>query len=55
MFPNFCGAMGLAGWLVVVVVWTAVVAVVVWAITRLFPDQRHVRPGHRDREDSLRR
>jgi hypothetical protein len=39
MFPNFCGAMGFAGWLVMLVVWTGVVALVVWTITRLLPDR----------------
>ncbi len=38
MFPNVCGAMGLTGWLVMLLVWTGLIALVVWAITRLFPD-----------------
>lgn len=41
MFPNFCGAMGFAGWLVMLLVWTGLIALVVWAITRLFPDRPH--------------
>ena len=39
MFPNFCGAMGFAGWLVMLLVWTGLIALVVWAITHLFPDR----------------
>jgi hypothetical protein len=39
MFPNFCGAMGLAGWLIMLLIWTGLIALVVWAITRLFPDR----------------
>jgi len=38
MFPNFCGAMGFAGWLIMLLVWTALIALMVWGITRLFPD-----------------
>jgi len=41
MFPNFCGAMGFAGWLVMLVVWAGLVALMVWGVARLFPD----RPG----------
>lgn len=44
MFPNFCGAIGFAGWLVMLLVWTGLIALVVWAITRLFPDRLHPTP-----------
>jgi hypothetical protein len=37
MYPNFCGAIGLAGWLAMLLTWTGLVAVVVWGVTRLFP------------------
>ncbi len=37
MFPHFCGAMGVAGWLVMLLVWTGLIGLVVWAVTRLFP------------------
>jgi hypothetical protein len=39
MFPSFCGAMGVAGWLVMLLVWGALIAAAVWGITRLFPDR----------------
>jgi hypothetical protein len=39
MFPTFCGAMGIAGWVAMVLVWTAAVGLAVWAIARLFPDR----------------
>ncbi|HET8681361.1 MAG TPA: hypothetical protein VFM54_05755 [Micromonosporaceae bacterium] len=39
MFPSFCGAMGFAGWLLMVVLWAGLVALVVWAVARLFPDR----------------
>jgi hypothetical protein len=41
MFPNFCGATGMVGWLVMVVVWAGLIGLAVWGITRLFPS----RPG----------
>jgi len=51
MFPNFCGAMGFTGWLVMLVSWTGLVALVVWGITRLFPGPSRPAPpdrlGHR--------
>ena len=39
MFPNLCAAMGFASWLVILLVWTGLIALVVWGITRLFPDR----------------
>jgi hypothetical protein len=39
MFPSFCGAMGVAGWLAMLLLWVVSIAVVVWGITRLFPDR----------------
>jgi hypothetical protein len=39
MFPSFCGAMGAAGWLVMLLVWGVLIAAVVWGIARLFPDR----------------
>lgn len=44
MFPNFCSAMGFAGWLVMLLVWTGLIGLVVWAITRLFPDRPRSAP-----------
>jgi hypothetical protein len=38
MFPTFCGAIGLAGWLVMLLVWVGLVSLMVWGIARLFPD-----------------
>lgn len=46
MFPSFCGAIGLAGWVVTLLVWAALVSLVVWGIARLFPSRR----GEPDRE-----
>lgn len=42
MLPNYCGAMGFAGWLVMLLVWTALVSSAVWGISRLFPGRTHV-------------
>jgi putative membrane protein len=34
---DYCGGMGPAGWLLMIGFWAAVIAVIVWAVTRLFP------------------
>ena len=34
---GYCGGMGLGGWLLMIGLWVALIAVVVWAVTRLFP------------------
>ncbi len=39
MFSGLCGPMGLTGWIIMAVVWTGLIAVVVWAIARLFPER----------------
>lgn len=39
MFPGYCSAMGLAGWLVTLLVWAALVSLAVWGIARLFPSR----------------
>ena len=38
---GYCGGMGIAGWALLVGVWIAVIGLVVWAVTRLFPSDRH--------------
>ena len=38
MFQGFCGAMGLLGWVTMALLWTGLIALVVWAISRLFPE-----------------
>ncbi|MEV0901604.1 hypothetical protein [Actinoplanes sp. NPDC049802] len=56
MVSSFCGAMGVAGWLVMLLVWVALIAAVVWGITRLFPDRADpgasALPRQRDNEDA---
>jgi hypothetical protein len=38
MFPGgYCGGLGVSGWLLMIGFWAALLAVVVWAVTRLFP------------------
>lgn len=39
MFPNYCGVGGYAGWLVMLLLWVGVVALVVWGVARLFPNR----------------
>ena len=39
MFPTFCGPMGVTGWLLMLLFWAGLIALVVWGIARLFPDR----------------
>ena len=40
MFTSeYCSGMGPAGWLLMAGFWAAVIAVIVWAVTRLFPKE----------------
>ena len=36
---DYCGGMGPAGWLLMIGFWAAIIAVIVWAVTRLFPQE----------------
>ena len=36
----WCGQMGVGGWIGMVAFWVVVVALVIWALARLFPTQR---------------
>lgn len=45
---SYCGGMGLVGWLLMITFWAALIGLVVWAITRLFPDRAPI-PYSRDR------
>lgn len=44
---GWCGGLGAGGWLLMTLLWGSFLAVVVWAITRLFP-------GSRSRPDEAR-
>jgi putative membrane protein len=37
---GWCGGMGAGGWLLMALLWGGFLAVVVWAVTRLFPHSR---------------
>jgi len=38
MFASgYCGGMGVAGWLMMIAFWGGFIALVLWAVTRLFP------------------
>jgi putative membrane protein len=37
---GWCGGMGVAGWLFMALIWAGFLAVVVWAVLRLFPSGR---------------
>ncbi len=34
---GYCGSMGLGGWLLMVGLWVGLLALVLWAVSRLFP------------------
>ncbi len=44
----WCGQMGAEGWLLTVAVWAVVLALVVWAVSRLFPARPAERPTPHD-------
>jgi len=48
---GWCGGMGAVGWLLMALLWGGLLAVIVWAITRLFPRGRS-RPAERGVGDS---
>ena len=59
MFGGYCAGLGVAGWALMIGLWGGLLAVVVWAVARLFPsgtrrvdDQdsldRHLAAGHID-------
>jgi len=37
---GWCGGMGVGGWLLMALLWGGFLAVVIWAVTRLFPLNR---------------
>jgi putative membrane protein len=37
MFSGYCAGLGVAGWVLMVGLWGGFLAVVVWAVTRIFP------------------
>ncbi len=47
---GWCGGMGAAGWLLMALLWGGLLAVIVWAITRIFPPgrSRPAAPGVED-------
>ena len=47
---GYCGSMGVGGWLLMIGLWAGFVAVVVWAVSRLFP----LRTPRSEAEDLLR-
>lgn len=51
---GWCGGMSVGGWLLMVLLWGSFLAVIVWAIMRLFPSgrSRHAGPGTPDGGES---
>lgn len=48
---GYCGGMSVAGWALMVGFWLAVIGLVIWAVTRLFPGT----PRRADLEEELDR
>lgn len=42
---GWCGGIGAGGWLLMALLWGGFLAVVIWAVTRLFPRNRAGRGG----------
>ena len=55
MFSGLCGPMGVTGWLVMAALWTGLIALVVWAIARLFPQGPSPAPPSEDSQESVAR
>jgi len=63
MFPGgYCAGLGVGGWLLMIGFWGLLIAVVVWAVTRLFPSTPHpaapavdvlAEPGRAEEDDTL--
>jgi uncharacterized membrane protein len=49
MAGNWCGQMGIGGWLVMILFWTAFLGLAVWALTQLF-GPRNVRVSENARD-----
>lgn len=52
MFGYCSSQMGAGGWLLMIGLWASFLALVVWAVTRLFPSERH-RPAQDDLDRRL--
>lgn len=37
---GYCGGISAAGWVVMTLAWAGFLAVIIWAVTRLFPRRR---------------
>ena len=53
MVPGYCGVSGVAGLLIMVLLWVGLLVTVIWGIRRLFPDRSRPRdpvPPARDED-----
>ena len=50
MFGGYCAGLGVAGWALMIGLWGGLLAVVVWAVARLFPSGTRPR-GDKDSLD----
>jgi putative membrane protein len=49
---GWCGSMGVGGWLLMAAIWGGFLAVIVWAVLRLFPRGTSRPVGPPDRENA---
>jgi putative membrane protein len=52
---GWCGGMGVGGWLLMALLWGGFLAVVIWAVTRLFPRNQAGMGGGGDATSQLDR
>ena len=55
MMDGWYDGMGAGGWVLMTLFWVVLVAVVIWAVTQLFPGQRESRGDDETPEDILDR
>ena len=48
---GYCSAMGASGWLLMIGLWGAFIALIVWLATRIFPSDTVPVPGAETRAD----
>jgi putative membrane protein len=44
---GFCNGMGAGGWLMMIGLWVAMLGLIVWAVTRIFPTNQPVHDAQR--------
>jgi len=50
---GFCNGMGAGGWVLMIGFWAAFLALVIWALTRIFPADEPLRDARRTLDERL--